>query len=190
MSVSSVSVKKRYKVNLSAQLMTCEVNYQRLLRLLHNVQSLELQHSRQYIVGNNSAAESVIVMRVLEQTKYTSLVHIVQYCRLQKLDACLKKGLGGSGSETKASLSAPSPQRRQGEYVIYQGDVRLYHDASLAEVVKCQGYQQFAPRYEYPNINMHQIDEKAQMNRFLGELLAHCVSHGRIAEAVLASAHP
>ena len=187
MSVSSVSVKKRYKVNLSAQLMACEVNYQRLLRLLHNVQSLEPQYNRQYIVGNNSAAESVIVLSVLEQTKYTSLVHIVQYCRLQKLDACLKKGMGEyrRDSNAKVSLSTTNSQGRQGRHVIYQGDVRLYHDASLAEVVKCQGYQQFAPRYEYPNINMHQIDEKAQMNRFLGELLAHCVSHGRIAEAVL-----
>jgi uncharacterized protein YqiB (DUF1249 family) len=187
MSVSSVSIKKRYKVNLSAQLMTCEVNYQRLLRLLHNVQSLEPQYSRQYIVGNNSAAESVVVLSVLEQTKYTSVVHIVQFFRLQKLDVSLKKDTVGCDGESnsKKSLSTISSQRRQGEHVIYQGDVRLYHDANLAEVVKCQGYQQFAPRYEYPNINMHQIDEKAQMNRFLGELLAHCVSHGRIAEAVV-----
>lgn len=69
--------------------------------------------------------------------------------------------------------------------IVYRGDVRLYHDASVAEVVKCQRYQSFSPRYEYPNVDMHQIDEKVQMNRFLGELLSHCLSHGRMAENVM-----
>ncbi|HCK27104.1 MAG TPA: DUF1249 domain-containing protein, partial [Alcanivorax sp.] len=34
-------------------------------------------------------------------------------------------------------------------------------------------------RYPYPNSHMHQRDEKAQWNRFLGEWLAHVHDFGR-----------
>lgn len=67
--------------------------------------------------------------------------------------------------------------------------VRLYHDARSAEVVEYQGKKHFLRAvYDYPNTDMRQPDEKAQINRFLGEYLAHCLSHGVAAEApVLAS---
>jgi uncharacterized protein YqiB (DUF1249 family) len=67
--------------------------------------------------------------------------------------------------------------------------VRLYHDARSAEVVEYQGKKHFLRAvYDYPNADMRHPDEKAQINRFLGEYLAHCLSHGVAAEApVLAS---
>jgi uncharacterized protein YqiB (DUF1249 family) len=67
--------------------------------------------------------------------------------------------------------------------------VRLYHDARSAEVVEYQGKKHFLRAvYDYPNADMRQPDEKAQINRFLGEYLAHCLSHGVAVEApVLAS---
>ena len=67
--------------------------------------------------------------------------------------------------------------------------VRLYHDARSAEVVEYQGKTHVLRAvYDYPNADMRQPDEKAQINRFLGEYLAHCLSHGVAAEApVLAS---
>ena len=67
--------------------------------------------------------------------------------------------------------------------------VRLYHDARSAEVVEYQGKKHFLRAvYDYPNKDMRQPDEKAQINRFLGEYLAHCLSHGVATEApVLAS---
>jgi uncharacterized protein YqiB (DUF1249 family) len=34
------------------------------------------------------------------------------------------------------------------------------------------------PRYQYPNASMYQRDEKAQQNRYLGEWLSLCLSHG------------
>ncbi len=62
--------------------------------------------------------------------------------------------------------------------------VRLYHDARSAEVVEYQGKKHFLRAvYDYPNTDMRQPDEKAQINRFLGEYLAHCLSHGVAAEA-------
>lgn len=57
--------------------------------------------------------------------------------------------------------------------------VRAYHDVQCAEVVSFQGQRRFAPRYEYPNSKMRTPDEKAQVNRFLGELLTLCLRKGR-----------
>ena len=57
--------------------------------------------------------------------------------------------------------------------------VRLYHDARSAEVVEYQGRRHFLRAvYDYPNRDMRQPDEKAQINRFLGEYLALCLTHG------------
>ena len=62
--------------------------------------------------------------------------------------------------------------------------VRLYHDARSAEVVEYQVRKHFLRAvYDYPNADMRQPDEKAQINRFLGEYLAHCLSHGVATEA-------
>ena len=56
--------------------------------------------------------------------------------------------------------------------------VRVYHDAQLAEVAAFAHLRRVLPRYDYPNPAMHQPDEKAQWNRFLGEWLSHCLQHG------------
>ena len=55
--------------------------------------------------------------------------------------------------------------------------VRLYHDARCAEVIEFQGQRLFEPVYDYPNPKMRQPDEKAQLNRFLGEFLNACVAN-------------
>lgn len=57
-------------------------------------------------------------------------------------------------------------------------NVRVYHDAQLAEVVSFAQLRRVLPHYDYPNPAMHQPDEKAQWNRFLGEWLSHCLQHG------------
>src|SRR5262245_41216802 len=54
--------------------------------------------------------------------------------------------------------------------------IRLYHDARSAEVVEYQNGRRFAAVYPYPNPEMRQRDEKAQINRFLGEYLAICLA--------------
>lgn len=56
--------------------------------------------------------------------------------------------------------------------------VRIYHDARLAEVTAFADRRRVQPLYDYPNPAMHQPDEKAQWNRFLGEWLSHCLQHG------------
>lgn len=182
MSVVNPSKRKRYKVNLPEQLMECEFNYRRLLKLLQGTHSLPVASIRKYTVGNGPNTESAIEITIIEQTKYTSLVHIVQRCDLQKVGACINNSSHSYGGRSNVVKCA---KNKKSSRLVYQADVRLYHDASVAEVVKCQRYHQFAARYTYPNVDMHQIDEKVQMNRFLGELLAHCLSYGRVSETIM-----
>ena len=56
--------------------------------------------------------------------------------------------------------------------------VRLYHDARVAEVCSSEQLGRVQARYDYPNENMVTPDEKAQLNRFLGDWLTFCLKHG------------
>jgi uncharacterized protein YqiB (DUF1249 family) len=67
-------------------------------------------------------------------------------------------------------------------------DLRLYHDARMAEIVHCSTSRRFEARYRYPNPDMLQRDEKYQQNRFASELLSFCLTHGRSADTVLPDA--
>ena len=56
--------------------------------------------------------------------------------------------------------------------------VRMYHDASVAEVISCKGHARIAGTNDYPNRYMHHPDEKTQLNMFLSEWLNFCLLHG------------
>ncbi|WP_158147129.1 DUF1249 family protein [Vibrio fluvialis] len=56
--------------------------------------------------------------------------------------------------------------------------VRLYHDARVAEVLTTDQLNRVKARYDYPNEKMVQKDEKAQINRFLGDWLTFCLKRG------------
>ncbi|ELR64712.1 Putative cytoplasmic protein [Photobacterium marinum] len=64
------------------------------------------------------------------------------------------------------------------DYLVPRLTVRLYHDARVAEVCSAQQISRLQPRYDYPNLRMHQRDEKHQVNRFLGDWLAYCLKNG------------
>ena len=51
-------------------------------------------------------------------------------------------------------------------------DIRLYHDAKMAEVVTLDRHNQLKGRYQYPNPGMYQRDEKLQQNQYVAELLS------------------
>jgi len=55
--------------------------------------------------------------------------------------------------------------------------VRLYHDAKSAEVISCQDVGNLKASYEYPNLHMHQKNEKFMVNVFLSEWLQFCVAY-------------
>jgi uncharacterized protein YqiB (DUF1249 family) len=56
--------------------------------------------------------------------------------------------------------------------------VRLYHDARVAEVVAYQRQVRFRSHYDYPNPTMRSPMEKRKINVFLGEWLSHCLAQG------------
>ena len=58
--------------------------------------------------------------------------------------------------------------------------IRLYHDARMAEVLSTQDIKQVKSRYDYPNNQMHQQDEKQQTNQFLNEWLHLCLRLGQV----------
>lgn len=88
-------------------------------------------------------------LSVLETTPFTTLL-----------------GVQWDGADKPTWLRAPAMR------------ARIYHDAQLAEVVACDRVCTIPPRHSYPNARMFQPDEKAQWNRFFGELLAACLSRG------------
>lgn len=63
--------------------------------------------------------------------------------------------------------------------------IRVYHDARSAEVVQIENQNRFYGVYDYPNQRMRQRDEKAQINRFLGEFLTLCLEHGASTDPLL-----
>ncbi|UVE17276.1 DUF1249 domain-containing protein [Pseudomonas sp. LS44] len=64
-------------------------------------------------------------------------------------------------------------------------EVRVYHDARMAEVVRAENARRFRSIYPYPNAAMHQPDEKSQLNLFLGEWLSYCLACGHELEPLL-----
>lgn len=58
--------------------------------------------------------------------------------------------------------------------------VRIYHDASMAEVISCYRDRQIAAVNDYPNRYMHHPDEKVQVNSFLADWLDFCLRFGHL----------
>ena len=57
--------------------------------------------------------------------------------------------------------------------------IRLCHDAAVAEIVSWGKHRHWQPHYDYPNPLMYYPDEKVALNRFLGDWLAFCRNQGR-----------
>jgi uncharacterized protein YqiB (DUF1249 family) len=54
--------------------------------------------------------------------------------------------------------------------------VRLYHDAKMAEVISAQNIGSLKPSYQYPNTKMYQKNEKEMVNLFLAEWVQFCLT--------------
>jgi uncharacterized protein YqiB (DUF1249 family) len=126
------------------------------VRLLKLFPDLRTEDGRDLAVELGDEAVR-IELTVLERAPYTTLIQLAQ-------------------REIRASSWLKQPQIT----------IRLYHDASCAEVVAYQHARDFKAVYDYPNPSMHQPDEKTQVNRLLSELLAVCLNHGQIVELPLA----
>lgn len=166
-------MKKRYTVNFARHLADCEFNYRRMCRLMPDwkhypkYQASNHQQQWRYLTGDHRQSQNTVILQVIEAAKYTTTVNI-----------CVDSNLQNQLSWIKALKGAQQSHPAQGGG--YSLDVRLYHDAHLAEVIGFANQRRFLPRNEYPNPKMHQRDEKSQINLFLGELLDNCLCQGRV----------
>ncbi len=160
---------KRYKVDLPRHMAECDANYIRLLKLIPELESAgkarparECEASaidewqaltwRFTVDPASGPHEFEVCLRVVEAFRYTTTLEI----------AALSGFSQWSGSPCMT--------------------VRVYHDAATAEAVSYQGHRGFIARYTTPNRKMYHQDEKKQINEFLGEWLALCLSAGRSLE--------
>lgn len=173
--------KTNYSIDLIKQMAECDANYIRLLKLVPQLLAYRNKSFSEYAQANceppasnlrknreepekvleglvtefciadfeNSNEKVTVEIKILEAFKYTTTLEIVQR------------------PEFKKWMTNPSML------------VRVYHDASTAEVVSYQGHRNLKPRYSQPNPKMYHSDEKMQVNSFLGEWLTHCLKVGR-----------
>lgn len=120
------------------------------LRFLKLLSGLEEGGERSFVITANPQHQARITIRVEEEHRYTTMLRLIQ------------EGL--------------SPEWIQPP----QMQVRLYHDANMAEVLSYQNEKRFEGRYQYPNPAMRMPDEKLQLNRFLADWLDHCLQYGHI----------
>ena len=149
--------RRRYNIDLGAHIAECEANYARLMRLLPDLPDAD----RRTFSLRLGESEPKVRFEVAERCPYTTVVNIVQ-------DPPPASGQE-SGQGTGENVPGLAETRLS---------IRIYHDAKAAEVIEYQNQRGFRAVYEYPNARMRHPDEKAQVNRFLGEFLGVCLEHG------------
>jgi uncharacterized protein YqiB (DUF1249 family) len=132
---------RKYVPKVANMHKVCEVNYGRLLRLLPDCDTEDLQY--QFKVNTSL----LYTIKIIECSRYTSTLEMSQ-----------KNQIGY-------------------EFLRPLVQVRLYHDAKMAEVISAQNIGSLKPSYQYPNIKMYQKNEKEMVNLFLAEWLQFCLAH-------------
>ena len=167
-------MRKKYSIDLGAHMAECDANYARM-RALAPALCAPAEGQKGYDPERLSAdacefaldlpgKQIELVVELVERSRYTTLVRFTQ------LGPVLADVAG-------VSLNLAPPTML----------VRLYHDARSAEVVEVRNESRFKEVYKYPNPRMRARDEKAQVNRFLGEYLEMCLRYGLAAEQVTVS---
>jgi uncharacterized protein YqiB (DUF1249 family) len=57
------------------------------------------------------------------------------------------------------------------KFMVSEFEVRVYHDAQMAEVIGFQKHKRLRQNYPYPNAKLHHKDEKYQVNSLLKDWL-------------------
>lgn len=164
-------MRKRYSIDLGAHMAECDANYARL-RALAPALCAPADGQKGFDPSEPSADACEfsldmpgnrveLLVELVERSRYTTLVRFTQ--------------IGSPVADVAGvSLNLAPPTML----------IRLYHDARSAEVVEVRNETRFKEVYEYPNPRMRSRDEKAQVNRFLGEYLAMCLRYGLATEQV------
>lgn len=100
------------------------------------------------------------------------------YCRLHlNADECYRIELLERSKYT-VTVKIELHQTHAKPWFHPQFEVRLYHDARMAEVLACQQVRQLKAVYSYPNVDMLLPDEKLQINLLLRDWLMLCARRG------------
>lgn len=158
---------KRYNINLPAHMAECDTNYLRINKLFPRLRE---DQSCEFGVRLGPAV-TIVNMSVLERGPYTTLLRLAG----REAPPLADDAVIAQEDAPLTHFWAAHPRMT----------VRMYHDARCAEVVDYQRARHFQAVYDYPNPRMRQPDEKAQVNRFLGEFLALCLECGLITDAAL-----
>jgi len=146
---------RKYHPRISALMNLCEVNYMLMLRILADKENEGEQ--RCFFISDFLS----YTVSIKEVTRYTSLLTISQ-------DINKSFMTDSSNEQLLANLLQP------------RMEIRLYHDARVAEVISSQDIHHVKPRNDYPNVLMHLPDEKQQINSFLKEWLQLCYDLGQV----------
>lgn len=150
-----MTAKPKYRPKLPDFLSLCERNFAQLSPLL----PAERVVGERQLIGLDDA--SYFRLELLEVCPFTTVLRIAP--------------LAATAMDAEQDWPALQPAF----------DVRLYHDARLAEVISCHGRRGLKAVYDYPNTEMLQPDEKRQVNRLLGDWLRLCRQQGFRPEPVL-----
>jgi len=156
----TTQIKKRSAINIQQHHSVCETNYYRLLKLMPH-------HKDGQTVWQIGIIKKTLSPKATEGPKYDILTHSKLAVGITVIDQ--------APYTTTVELEQASfmplikkPKIR----------VRLYHDASMAEIVSWDRHRNWHPQYLYPNKNMYHPDEKLGLNQFLGEWLRFYCQHG------------
>jgi len=143
---------RRHPLDLSSAMAVCDGNFIRILKLLPG---FSVDQRRSFALpalgaGPGAGLEHHVVLHVVERFRYTSTVNM------------------------QVRLSGPGSAYYQPPLIV----VRLYHDASTAEVVSYQQQGAFHVRARPGEGPEFSLDEKQQVNALLEEWLTLCMEQG------------
>ena len=156
--LNSQSKKSSYKPNLDEFIDQCEVNYNLITRLLPWLNIAKNKQLTSFIdkrVEFKPASGHKIGFRLVDKARYTTTMMLRVCSPSQSADANINLM------------------------------VRLYHDAQLVEVMDRAGPKALNPKNVGLTLRSQQVDEKRQLNRFLGESLRYCLMGCAYQEKVL-----
>lgn len=176
--------KSNYSIDLIRQMAECDANYIRLLKLVPQLQAHRERSFAEYALLENSVHDQAAIQQILNSAEPEKLLEglSVEFCISDQdvegekvtVEIIIKEAFKYT-TTLKITQKPVFKQWMTNPSML----VRVYHDASTAEVVSYQGHRNLKPRYTSPNPKMYHCDEKTQVNIFLGEWLSHSLKVGR-----------
>ena len=176
--------KKNYSIDLIKQMAECDANYIRLLKLVPQLQAYRDKSFFNTVLRSNAFEGSLPTEQSSSRDEPEKILEGmgIEFCIADLEDSDCKVTVEITILEAfKYTTTLEIVQRPEFKKWMTNPSmlVRVYHDASTAEVVSYQGHRNLKSRYSQPNPKMYHSDEKMQVNMFLGEWLTHCLKVGR-----------